>query len=92
MLENMGFLLCDSFMLTFVLSRSVKLDFFLLENTIHYDQFVNLNMFWFMSGGHHPFLYLLCMPVQEKTRPMFMPSRLRFAKKILMPQPTGLQL
>jgi hypothetical protein len=89
MLENMGFFLCDSFMLTFVPSRSIKLGFFSLKTLSILTNFVNLNMLGFMFGGHHPFLYLLCMPIQKKTCHMFMPSGLQFAKKILCPSPPG---
>jgi hypothetical protein len=34
--------------------------------------FVNLNMLGFMFNEHHPFLYLLCMPILRKTCLMFM--------------------
>lgn len=45
----MRFLLCDSFTLRFVLSRSIKLGFFCLKTLSI------MNLLAFMSSSHHPF-------------------------------------
>jgi len=85
MVENMGFLLCDSFMLTVVLSRSIKLGFFSLKILSIVTNFVHLNMLGFMSGRHHPFLYLLCMPIQKKEVICLCPVGFSLPKKVLRP-------
>ncbi len=88
----MGFLLCDSFTLTFVLSRSMKLGFFCLK-TLSIMTNLSMHMPGFMTSKHHPFsISIMHARPKKKTCLRFMPSGLQFAKNILMARPARLHL
>jgi hypothetical protein len=82
----MWFLWCNSFMFTFVLSRSIKLSFFCLKTLSIMTNFLNLNMLGYMFDINNLFLYLICMPIFKKTCLMFMLDGLLTKLSMHMPK------